>query len=210
MYDGMKQCFAHMIARHTDWEIQLHDRASVEECVACYPEISATFRSASFIAQCDIGRFAVVGVHGGVYLDLDVVVARSLNDLLDAYARHTFLAFTERSMGRPGSEHNTRIANYAFAARPRDPFIDLCFEIISERLSGAGGEDRARDSDEFVLWSTGPDVISTAIHSLLPEHSIVPTRPKPCIESSLAVVSKKECDRYFRHSGAGTWRQSRA
>ncbi len=208
MFDQMKQCFARLVALHPDWEIQLHDRHSVEECVRRYPAILPTFENASLIAQCDIGRLAVVGVYGGIYVDLDAMAQRSFNGLFDAYTGHSFIALTEQSMSAPGNKQSTRIANFAFAAKAGDPIIDLCFEYISERL-GAQDPPYDRDSDNFVIWSTGPDVISTVIHGLLPEHCIWPVDLPRAIETNVVVVNEKEGRRYIRHGGGGSWRSGR-
>ena len=205
MGDLFQRCFARMVALHPGWDIVLHDRPSVEACLARYPAIAEAYAGASAIAQCDIGRLAVLGTLGGIYLDLDVTVRRPLDRLFDDYADRSLITFTEQPMGTAGNRHNTRVANYALAVAPGDPVVDLCFDVIAERLASST-PPHDRDSDDYVIWSTGPDVVSTVIHGLLPGHSVVPVALPRDVDTDAAVVSLKETRRYLRHGGGATWR----
>jgi mannosyltransferase OCH1-like enzyme len=67
-----------------DWEVRLWTRSDIRDLLGSKrPELLERFDSIAEPAmQADIGRFAILEAYGGIYLDVDFIVTRSLAPLL--------------------------------------------------------------------------------------------------------------------------------
>jgi hypothetical protein len=70
---------------HAGWTYEFWDDARFEALIRKeFPELLSTYRGMSGIKRADVARLAVMAVHGGVYLDLDVQCIHPLDDLLES------------------------------------------------------------------------------------------------------------------------------
>src|SRR5215469_9737983 len=83
-------------ALNPDYEYLFFDNARVEEFIECeFPVYRGVFQSFRFsIQRYDFFRYLAVYRYGGFYFDLDVLLARSLSDLLEHGCVFPFEALT--------------------------------------------------------------------------------------------------------------------
>ncbi len=156
------------------------------------------------IQRADFARYAILYFCGGLYLDLDIRAKRPFRPLLaekEGYgcilAEETQLAleFRERTatfpirQGLPADQRPEcafRVSNFFMAAERGNAtmkrILDLC-------MARSGHEVR---EDYDVIFTTGPDVVSTVIDAHL--------------DDDVYVLPKPEFDRYFKHLGDGDWK----
>jgi mannosyltransferase OCH1-like enzyme len=192
--------------RHPNWKYVLWRRQAVEALLAQAP---AAVRSAyaAFgrgIQRADLARYLILQQHGGVYADLDVTCLKPLGPLLASNAGARALLFVEGVQSAEAARHRgnvqpirrgvpevtTRVANYVMATAPRAPLMERIVSLLVERAA----LDVKTDYD--VLYTTGPDVVSEAVHA---EHAAPDCKLVPPLVARL----------YFRHRCAGTWRGAR-
>ncbi len=138
-----------------------------------YPEYAAAFDALpDVISRIDLFRLLAVHKLGGFYLDMDVLMRRSLEELrthpcVFPYERHPDPYFAAR--------HGTieMIGQYAFGARPGHPFLLACADNIRRFALEPGSRDLPTDTQLAsipwmygnahtlrVLYSAGPGMIT--------------------------------------------------
>jgi mannosyltransferase OCH1-like enzyme len=159
------------------------------------------------IMQVDIARLIILYLYGGFYFDLDIKPYMCMD-----YAKipnRKVILFTEKE-----EKDNIRIANYAIGSTKGHPFIKLCLKIIVDRLSQPIPNNTNRNN--YVIWATGPDVLSFATYLVLPEYTMQDLskdreRYRSYIdtidEQDLYVLSEKSSNIIFKHEAKGTWRK---
>ena len=154
------------------------------------------------IQRCDMFRLLLVALFGGIYSDIDVVPYRAMDVILGAYP-HGRAFFGIESESSPQAcadslvhpvrgnvvEVPTRIANYWMAAAPGHPILD---DIVQEMQTRA---DLPVREDYDVLYTTGPDVLSTVLARV--GHTY----------DDLVVLSARELWVNLKHVVAQGWRQ---
>jgi len=121
------------------------------------------------IQQLDYFRYLVIYYYGGVYLDLDINILDSLNDLY--YNNPEMCKFpveltniTDTIITRQG--FNNLIGNYAFYAPPKHPFIkNIINNIDAQRIHDddikiAQSENMDPPSQVYVYCTTGPVLVT--------------------------------------------------
>lgn len=158
------------------------------------------------VCRADIARLYLMKNKNGYYVDMDILLKSNINAFLKTHQGSLFL-FCEhdncdprKMSARENKLHTRRIFNCIFGSTANDThvkFWDLCISICKTRISYLLSIQEKECSytwtDSDVLWATGPDVITTAYHTL--KH-----------EMDMQVVSRTESDMYFRHYETGTWR----
>jgi mannosyltransferase OCH1-like enzyme len=122
------------------------------------------------IQRCDFFRLFVVAVLGGVYLDLDVQLVKSFNEL-PGYVEAFFpceKVISHRALALLGNRDAVRIGNYAFGAVPNHPFLFFLLSRLNEveRVEEVG----AGTDHNFVLETTGPGILTTSYHDYVKLH----------------------------------------
>ena len=189
-------------ARHPGFRYVLWRAPMVEALVEQAPEpVRRAYSAFKYdIQRADLARYLILQAHGGVYADLDVVCSSNIGPLLAVPDGARAVLFVERVQSVEAARHwasvhpirrgapevTTRMANYVMAAAPRAPVMDRVIALLLERanLTVKGTYD--------VLYTTGPDVVSEAVHA---------SRGAGC-----AVVPAHVARLYFRHRCAGSWR----
>lgn len=155
-----------------DFEHELFDREKMEAFLKDEP---ASHRRAmeSFrfpIQRFDFFRYLAVYRLGGIYMDLDVILARSLKPLLSCGCVFPFEELTLSSYLREAYGMDWDLGNYAFGAEAGHPFIKAIIENClraQEDPPWAGsmmrGIPRAFRKQFFVVNTTGPGLVSRTL-----------------------------------------------
>jgi mannosyltransferase OCH1-like enzyme len=201
-FDTVNDDFTTIVWKDSDVKRMIEDR---------FPEFADLYRGYRLnIQRADLARYLVLYEYGGMYADLDMAAVRPVRELFDKNPGKRFFCFVEivldperaREIGenepirkegkKKGlneiAEDAERIASYAFLCTPRHPVM---LEILKEAVKRAVFPVR-RQYDVF--YTTGPDMFTSAIH-----------RCKADLDD-LAVIPKKEADRFLLHHGSATWK----
>ena len=113
-----------------------------------YPDFYTKYKSYKYnIQRCDAFRYLVLYKYGGIYLDLDIVCKKNLNDLLQY---DTIFA---------KSSNIDSFTNMFFMTKPKNPFFKFCIDNLPNYI----------DSYSFfgkhlhVYNSTGPSFLTNMI-----------------------------------------------
>jgi hypothetical protein len=119
------------------------------------------------IQRYDFFRYLAVYRLGGIYMDLDVILARSLEPLLDWPCVFPFEELTLSSYLRCAYGLDWELGNYAFGAEAGHPFIGAIIENCIRCLEDPAWADammqgipRVFRRDFFVVNTTGPGLVS--------------------------------------------------
>ena len=114
-----------------------------------YPDFYPTYRDYTYdIQRCDAFRYLVLYKYGGIYLDLDLVCKKKLNDLL-----HYDLVFIH------SNSEKRYFRNSFYMTIPKHPFIKFCIDALPKHIY---------DSYYFgkhwhIMNSTGPIFLTNRI-----------------------------------------------
>jgi hypothetical protein len=153
------------------------------------------------VCRADLCRYYVMMNRGGLYLDLDVRVKQDLGTLVDECIRDgvEVLLFTEhddcdiRAMGeKENKQYTQRIYNCMFWSVPKHPIWKACIDLAEKRCKNMKKQEEWSDTD--VIWSTGPDVITTV------------WTEKYKTDPKVRVLEMKDTFLYLHHMYKGTWR----
>lgn len=138
-----------------------------------FPELAELYTLIpEWVTKTDIGRVLVVYCNGGMYSDADCFIQKPFNRHTE---KHNVLLFTEhlcnsvedlgpRECKNPENVH--RIANFCFGSkRAKHPFFKEVLEECIRRLDQLLRiEKKTTFEQSDVLWTCGPDVITTVYH----------------------------------------------
>jgi len=222
---------------YPDWEHKLWGKLDAYNFVRYnYPNFYPIFLNyPKQVQRAAALRYLLIFHFGGFYLDMDILPKDHIQTLLNKYSTSHMLMFEEtrltaqqaEGIGRQHSirlgkpEDQLRIANYMFASTPRHPFL---LEVLVE-LKARASLQVYEDYD--VLYSTGPDVLSTLIARMLTrrltasESSVTSAEVQEmfgaCVVPAsvgvynyvddVRVVFRPEDQMYFDHLVHGSWRQ---
>ena len=154
------------------------------------------------IQRCDMFRLMLVALFGGVYSDIDVIPYRAMDAILGMYPKARVFFGVECEHNADGLAHSlthpirggvaetpTRIANYWMASVPGHPI----FEDILQEMQARAELPVREDYD--VLYTTGPDVVSTVLERVRQKYDDV------------VVLSSRELWVNLKHVLAQGWRQ---
>jgi len=158
------------------WLTQLWNKAMVEELLHdTFPQYESLYHSLKRGAQkADLARYLIVMAQGGFYFDLDCQPLQSgllLAELPTPLDRmYVFIETTitqkyankmaqQHPIRKGQPEHLERLANYAFGAPKGDPSLQKVIDLAVQRCQ----QHPVIKPDYEVLFTTGPDVTSTAL-----------------------------------------------
>ena len=161
-----------------------------------------------WIVRADLGRLLYIYKHGGVYLDMDCVIATNpfggggggggINPKTDRMILFTEFTVNIDVLGPrecKNPQNALRIANFAFASNyKRHPFLELCIRECMRRLEVLFQSNLDKWAETDILWVCGPDVITTMYHEQAADASES--------DSSIRLMERG----YLRHLGYGSWR----
>jgi mannosyltransferase OCH1-like enzyme len=215
---ALEPLVAKMRALHPGWDIRLWTDEEmmtfVREC-GTPAQIEKYLGYKRMIQRCDFFRVFVLSLMGGIYLDLDIDLERSFDEL-PSYVTAFFpceKVMPKDALIRHKNRDAVRVGNYAMGAIPGHPF----FSYLLQRLQTVHHDS----SDTGILETTGPGLLSTAYHDYLDEKPNVavtllyPELPSPSLKGlggnrcrcdSYAGVTPCRVGRFGAHFHAGSWR----
>jgi inositol phosphorylceramide mannosyltransferase catalytic subunit len=206
---------ASLAALNPDFECMFFDDAEVNNFVDThFPQYSALFRAFPYkIQKFDFFRYLAVYHHGGFYFDLDILPARPLADLCQHDCVFSFEELTLHDYLRNNFGMDWEVANYAFAAAPRHPFMKAVIDNVVRAQENPQWPAQMWDSIPsmfrepfYVLDTTGPGLVSrtlaefpgaSGVHVLFP--------PDVCDESYWHHFGD-----YCTHLQGGGWRNRKS
>jgi inositol phosphorylceramide mannosyltransferase catalytic subunit len=170
-----------------DYEYLFFDDADVEAFIdAHFPQHRPLFDSFPYrIQKYDFFRYLAIYHYGGFYFDLDIFMARGLNDLLKRGCVFPFEELSLHAFLHETYDMDWEVGNYAFGAAAGHPFIaaviDNCVRAQREASWPAvmwRSIPRLFRQAFYVLDTTGPGLVSrtlaefpqanSAVHVLFP------------------------------------------
>ena len=197
---------------HPGWDYCFYGDRDVKSFIADeFPEYEKVFQGFSLnIQRCDFFRYLYVYRFGGYYLDLDIILAEPLSELLPG---RSLFPFDELTLSRHLREKHVmdwEIGNYGFGAHPGDPFlariIENCVRSQQDPLwiePMMRGVPRWFRGEIAVLNSTGPGMISRTLAE------------SPDLHDNITIlfpddVNDQQCWHQFGRDGvhlvSGSWR----
>ncbi len=203
--DNYKNFQKQLIDLHSDWEYCFYDDKECRQFIQTYMpdmlDIYDTYKTN--VQRADLFRVLAVYIRGGFYADMDVVCHKSLDALCFfdmVFAGEKTL--TEEDRMRCGNRDALRIANYMFGCSPRHPFLA---EVLKRMVKEA---DRSIVTENDILESTGPGLLSTAYHDCKDEYSIHVLENKNIFCEECKTISC-QFGEYATHLHDGNWRWQR-
>ncbi|NQY64781.1 MAG: hypothetical protein HRT38_13810 [Alteromonadaceae bacterium] len=201
------------VRRHTEgWQYYLWTDDSMKSFVETkYPHLLDIYNSyPTQIQRCDLFRYLVVNHYGGIYLDLDIKLVKSFNDIIDETDNIFFVekVLDEHECLEFNNRDKVRIANYAFGSTPGHPFWEFFIPKISEKDKYA----KVIKEENDILESTGPGILSTLIHDYNNESKDKIVLRTPIVNENIycGCQSKKVASctvgDFGYHLHMGTWR----
>ncbi|QDZ20048.1 hypothetical protein HOP50_03g25670 [Chloropicon primus] len=157
-----------------------------------------------YIQKCDVSRYILMFLEGGVYTDVDIGVKRDLggSTWLKYPAAKVFLG-TERIVPevygeamaahkiRNGTrEHPVRVANFWMMSEPGHKFWQHVMGIASARA-------RLPVAESYdILYTTGPDLLTEAYHTFDGE------------DGEIVLLDREEFAALLHHDSDGHWRSN--
>ena len=172
-----------------------------------FPEYLPTFNNLDYkIQQIDFFRYLAVYHFGGIYLDLDVKLTHSLEELLDEPHICKFPIEQENIKDKVIRKQgfSSLIGQYAFYAPAKHPFLKKIIDnIVNPRISfshimsaSEGHSDKA--SDVLVYYTTGPILVTQSFLDMDYKLDIELLRTRP--------LTSNKFGKYGVHNCHGTWR----
>jgi inositol phosphorylceramide mannosyltransferase catalytic subunit len=167
-----KAAAANIKLLNPEFEYLFFDDQQVEDFIdAKFPQHRPVFESFPVrIQRYDFFRYLAIYHFGGFYFDLDVLLASSLESLLEFDCVFPFEELTMHDFLRQEYGMDWEIGNYAFGAAPGHPFLDAIIKnCVRARTDPEWTEPMMRPiprpfrSDYFVLNTTGPGLISRTL-----------------------------------------------
>lgn len=155
-----------------DFDYLFFDDARVEQFIdAEFPQYRPVFDSFQRrIQRYDFFRYLAVYHFGGFYFDTDVLLAYSLEDLLDFSCVFPFENLSLYSFLREKYGMDWEIGNYAFGAAAGHPFLEAIINNCVRAQQHPEWVDammksipRMFRSEYFVLNTTGPGLVSRTL-----------------------------------------------
>ena len=164
-----------------------------------FPQYLSTFHKFPYtIQKIDFFRYLAIYYYGGVYLDLDIKLHQSIQDLNNT-SKCVFPLEFERSTDQILHQQGFQglIGNYAFYAPKNHPFIKKIIDnIVSERIPIKMSE--CSDYRQYVYYTTGPVMVTQSYLDYSSKHEIDIIKPQPFQKSSFG--------NYGKHVQMGTWK----
>jgi hypothetical protein len=195
------------------FEYLFFDNAQVEEFVdAEFPQYRPVFDSFSApIQRYDLFRYLAVYRFGGFYFDTDVLLASSLEDLLEFSCVFPFEELTIHSFLCKEYGMDWEIGNYAFGAAAGHPFLEA---IIKNCVRAQQHPEWAKAMtksiprmfrrESLVLATTGPGLVSRT----LAEYPGACNHVKVLFPEDVCDQNSWHCfGVYGVHLQVGTWRK---
>ena len=159
-----------VIELHPDWEIRFYSDGDCRDLIAerCPGFLELYDWYPRPVQRADFFRILSVHLLGGFYLDTDMWLSKSLDELCGLTAVFPWerimspQEFSEKfPSGQRQGEQAPQVGNYAFGAREGHGILAL---VTKEMIALSESISTEHCSDSDVLFSTGPDLLSKVIY----------------------------------------------
>jgi mannosyltransferase OCH1-like enzyme len=183
-----------------DNDIDEFMKSTTPEYYECFCNLSEK------IQQIDFFRYVAIYYYGGIYLDLDIDIVCSFDDI-DMNKCIFPIELKHQSDDFLTKYNLPSLGNYAFYAPKRHPFIKMVIDnILNQRISDEIIEEAARNHgdtprDVRIYYTTGPILISQTYYdytSINNDDSVVLIEPTPYMDNCFG--------KYGFHKAHGSWR----
>ena len=149
----------------------------------------------------DFFRYLAIYHYGGFYLDLDMVINKSFNDLLkyECIFPKEYNHNTDNLLLNKGI--NILIGQYAFGARKNHPFIKFLIDnLFNERIKNSQipSDNKKIFKQKQVLYKTGPVLVTLTHHEYEKKEEILLLETDPFEYSCFG--------NYGKHLNYGSWK----
>ena len=159
-----------------------------------FPQYYNKFKSFKYtIQKIDFFRYLAVYYYGGVYLDLDMDMNKSFDNLDTSIC--TFPIEFEKSSDELLHKQNfyKLIGNYAFYAPKNDKFIK---KIINNIMNNKIDVSNIKNHNKYIFYTTGPVMVTQSYIDY--KNNINLIKPK--------IFKKASFGDYGKHVAVGTWK----
>ena len=174
-----------------------------------YPKYFKTYNKLPVkIQKFDFFRYIAIYHYGGFYFDLDVTGLEPLDDLLTSECIFPIDEFINPSMCKIErytyfckNDLNYLLGQYAFAAKPKHPFIKLLIDTIHDNIESYIHDFNNKKYINFEIYvyqTTGPDFVTKLYLNYINKSTI----------HILEYNKRQYFGKYARHNYYGTWKKN--
>lgn len=149
-----------------DFEIRVLDKSTITDYI---PDVRRDLNSIPVPVKVDYYRYCLLEKYGGIWLDADIIVMRSLKPLIKLLTYHNYVGFgchfRDQKCKQLGNGYPWP-ANWVMVSRPHDVLMTRC-RIACERLFSDNG--LAYFSYEQNYFRIGRQLLAAEIQQLLSE-----------------------------------------
>lgn len=196
--------------RNPTYNYMFFNEAKIEEFLkTSYPEYYVTYTKLPVnIQKVDFFRYVAMYHYGGFYFDLDITGLEPLDELLsyecvfpidnfinpDMCSANRYKEYCKKNM-------DFLLGQYAFACKPKHPFIRTLIEGIHKDINTyiqRFQNKKYEVFEDYVYETTGPDFVT----------NMYMTYPKKESITILEYPERQYFGKYARHSYKGSWKEN--
>lgn len=163
-----------------------------------YPEYYTIYSKLPYkIQKIDFFRYLIVYHYGGIYLDLDIDLQYSLNDM--DLSKPNFPIEFEKNSDKilQNQKMSFLIGNYGFYSPRKHPFLKKIIDnLVNNRLTTIVNK---QDYRKYIYYTTGPVLVSQSYLDYRQKEDIILLKPEPFRKSHLG--------KYGKHKAMGSWKK---
>jgi mannosyltransferase OCH1-like enzyme len=170
-----------------------------------YPEYYETYKKLPIkIQKIDFFRYIAVYHYGGFYFDLDITGLHPLDEILNNQCIFPIDEFITSGMCynkryQYYCDHGQKflLGQYAFGARPKDPFLKTLIDHIHTNIDKyISRYEPGKPYENYVYKTTGPDFVTDVYMDYKDKSSV----------QILEYDKRQYFGKYARHNYRGTWK----
>jgi mannosyltransferase OCH1-like enzyme len=190
-----KRPFPQDVIQHNQTTFSLETPSTIEHLIhnSEFPEIAELYSQLPhWVIQADLVRLLLVYFNGGFYCDADCFILKKWNTPSSMILFTEHICKSVRELGPRECKHPdnvVRIANFCFGANKHHPFLKEVIEECIRRIKQILSEKNKQLSHQDILWTCGPDVITSVYHKSKHKYDI-------CLYDTT----------YLQHKCYGSWR----
>jgi mannosyltransferase OCH1-like enzyme len=182
-----------------EWQVKLWDEETILPLVSSFPGLAGRYAALDKLAmKADVARFAILKEYGGIYLDVDFLVERSLAPLCNlanepyvALRRLRFGSFLQSILNGTLSSTPESLQNYLIISSAKHPLWELLLQHVVTFRRRSAFEHPALYYARFTCLNA----LGRAVDRYRKQH------PKPTPVIFITHVT----DFYGKHVGKGNW-----
>ena len=174
--------------KNPTWEYRLWHEKDMNELVEKhFPFFKSIYNNFKYdVQRWDTIRYMILYVYGGVYTDLDTECYKSIDDLL--VNRNICIGLEPNEHVLPGYP-SPLIGNAFLCSSPSQPFWLEVLDLIQNNLRT---KNRISDKGQYVMYTTGPLMISEAVCTSKYQQLIT-----LLLSKDVAPISKFDLEKYI-------------